>query len=119
MISTPAHRASRRRQREALPAWRDFLGSRLDLPPIKPVYDAAFGSMHTSPRDRGARCNTCARSGKQRMILRFEKRTAARDRKFEDELATTVQSTTDARCGPISYSASPPPEGGSPRALSG
>jgi hypothetical protein len=39
MISTPGHRASRRRQREALPAWRDFLGSRLDLPPIKPVYE--------------------------------------------------------------------------------
>jgi len=50
MISTPGHRASRRRQREALPAWRDFLESRLGLPPIKPVYDAAFGSMHTSAR---------------------------------------------------------------------
>jgi hypothetical protein len=33
MISTPGHRASRRRQREALPAWRDFLESRFDLPP--------------------------------------------------------------------------------------
>ena len=62
MISTPGHRASRRRQREALPAWRDFLESRLGLPPIKPVYDAAFGSMHTSPRDRGAGCNTRSRS---------------------------------------------------------
>jgi len=43
MISTPGHRASRWRQRGALSAWRDFLESRLGLPPIKPVYDAAFG----------------------------------------------------------------------------
>jgi len=31
------------------------------MPPIKPVYDAAFGSMHTSPRDRGAGCNIRSR----------------------------------------------------------
>ena len=80
MISTPGHRAARRRQREALPAWRE---SRLDMPPIKPVYDAAFGSMHISPCDRGAGCNTRSRPSKQRMVMRFEKLTAARDRKFE------------------------------------
>jgi hypothetical protein len=41
MISTPGHRASRRRQREVLPAWRDFLGEQPEAAPIKPVFDAA------------------------------------------------------------------------------
>src|SRR5215472_6944940 len=36
MISTPGHRASRRRQREALPAWRDFLGEQPEAAPSNP-----------------------------------------------------------------------------------
>ena len=41
MISTPGHRASRRRQREALPAWRDFLESRFDLTRSNPPTSAS------------------------------------------------------------------------------
>jgi hypothetical protein len=65
MISTAGHRASRRRQREALPAWRDFLESRLELSPIKPVYNAVRAAseagwshaewitLHDNPNFRG------------------------------------------------------------------
>jgi hypothetical protein len=67
MISTPGHRVSRRRQREAPPAWRDF------------SWKAATNCDRSNPRhgmphqakDEGAARNIRSRPRKQRMVSTF------------------------------------------------
>jgi hypothetical protein len=67
MISTPGHRVSRRRQREAPPAWRDF------------SWKAATNCDRSNPgrgmphqaKDEGVARNTHSRPRKQRMVSTF------------------------------------------------
>jgi hypothetical protein len=53
MISTPGHRASRRRQREALPAWCNAIGEQLQAAQSNPP-TTCLGSVQCAPSEKSA-----------------------------------------------------------------
>jgi hypothetical protein len=53
MISTPGHRASRRRQREALPAWCNVIGEHLQAARSNPP-TTCLGSVQCPPSESGS-----------------------------------------------------------------
>jgi hypothetical protein len=74
MISTPGHRASRRRQREALPAWCNVIGEQLHAARSNPPHNPISVRCNAAPSESGSPgCNIGSHPRKQQVVSRFDK----------------------------------------------
>ena len=74
MISTPGHRASRRRQGAALPAWCNVIGEQLQAARSNPPHNPISVRCNAAPSESGSPgCNIGSHPRKQQMVSRFDK----------------------------------------------